>query len=263
MWLLVLCLVLFLGETGAAPPIQSRVIGGQECARDSHPWQAAVYHFSDIKCGGVLVDPQWVLTAAHCINDHYQIWLGRHNLFDDENTGQHIHVSQSFPHPDFNMSLLEPHSDSPDDDYSHDLMLLRLKEPAQITGSVQVLALPTQEVQPGTMCLALGWGSIEPDAGHPVFPDELQCVDLEILPSKNCKDAHVAKVTDTMLCAGHLVGGKDTCMGDSGGPLVCDGVLQGIISWGHNPCGLPDTPSIFTKVTEYHEWIKKTMADNL
>uniref|UniRef100_H0V5Y0 Peptidase S1 domain-containing protein n=1 Tax=Cavia porcellus TaxID=10141 RepID=H0V5Y0_CAVPO len=251
-----------LFSAGAAPPIQSRVIGGQECARDSHPWQAAVYHFSDIKCGGVLVDPQWVLTAAHCINDSNQVWLGRHNLFEDEDTAQHFLVSQSVPHPDFNMSLLEPHNVLPNEDYSHDLMLLRLNQPAQITDSVQVMPLPTQEVQVGTTCRALGWGSIDPDPAHPVFPDELQCVGLEILPSKNCDDAHIANVTGTMLCAGDLAGGKDTCVGDSGGPLICDGVLQGLTSWGDSPCGVAHSPTLYTKVIEYREWIERTMADN-
>ncbi|XP_013364389.1 PREDICTED: kallikrein-1 [Chinchilla lanigera] len=259
---LVLCLALVLGETGAAPPIQSRVIGGEECLKDSQPWQVALYHFSNVKCGGVLVDPQWVLTAAHCISDEYQVWLGRHSLFDDEDTVQHVHISKSFPHPGFNMSLLEPHPENPDDDYSHDLMLLRLEEPAEITDSVQVVKLPTKDATPGTSCVASGWGSIEPDASLPVYPDELQCVDLKILPKKKCEDAHVSKVTDSMLCAGHLEGGKDTCVGDSGGPLVCDGMLQGITSWGHSPCGLPKTPGIYTNVKQYLEWIEKTKADN-
>ncbi|EHB05701.1 Kallikrein 1-related peptidase b3, partial [Heterocephalus glaber] len=90
----------------------------------------------------------------------------------------------------------------------------------------------------------------------------LQCVDLKILPNEDCANAHVVKVTDSMLCAGHPEGGKDTCVGDSGGPLVCDRVLHGITSWGYNPCGIPGTPGIYTNIKQHLEWINEIMAKN-
>uniref|UniRef100_A0A2K5DBV7 Kallikrein 1 n=1 Tax=Aotus nancymaae TaxID=37293 RepID=A0A2K5DBV7_AOTNA len=219
MWFLVLCLALSLGGTGAVPAIQSRIVAGWECKPHSQPWQAALYHYSTFQCGGVLVHPQWVLTAAHCISDHYQLWLGRHDLFEDEDTAQFVLVSKSFPHPEFNMSLLKNHTHLPDKDYS-----------------------------------------IEPEKFS--FPDILQCVDLKILSNDECDEAHTQKVTESMLCAGPLEGGQDTCVGDSGGPLTCDGVLQGIISWGYIPCGSPNKPSVFVRVLSYMKWIKDTIADN-
>lgn len=94
---------------------------------------------------------------------NYQIWLGRHNLFEDEDTAQFALVSNVFPHPEFNLSLLKNHTNLPGKDYSHDLMLLRLEEPVQITEAVQVLELPTQEPQLDSTCYASGWGSTEPD----------------------------------------------------------------------------------------------------
>ncbi|XP_030617193.1 kallikrein-1 [Delphinapterus leucas] len=255
-----LCLALSLAGTGAVPLIQSRIIGGHECKKHSQPWQVALYHFSSFQCGGVLVDPQWVLTAAHCMSDNYQLWLGRHNLFEDEDTAQFAHVSKDFPHPDFNLSLLKNDTLPPGEDYSHDLMLLRLEGPVQITEDVQVLELPTKEPQLESTCYASGWGSIEPDKF--IYPDDLQCVDLTVLSNEVCASAHPEKVTEFMLCAGHLEGGKDTCVGDSGGPLICEGMFQGITSWGHIPCGAPNKPSVYTKVILYVDWIKKTMADN-
>ncbi|XP_016061465.1 PREDICTED: kallikrein-1 [Miniopterus natalensis] len=259
MWFLALCLALALAGTGAAPPIQSRIVGGWDC-EDPQPWQVAVYHYNRFECGGVLVDPQWVLTAAHCISDNYQLWLGRHNLFDQEDTAQYVQVSKSFPHPQFNLSLLKNHTVHPGEDYSYDLMLLRLVEPAEITDTVKVVELPTQAPQLGSTCFASGWGTIQ---SYPMeFPDELQCVDLKILPNDVCAKAHPEKVTDVMLCAGQLKGGKDTCLGDSGGPLICDGELQGITSWGHIPCGLPNMPGVFTRILPLVDWIKETMAAN-
>ncbi|KAI4571189.1 hypothetical protein MJG53_013295 [Ovis ammon polii x Ovis aries] len=256
---------------GAVPPVQSRIVGGQECEKHSQPWQVAIYHFSTFQCGGVLVAPQWVLTAAHCKSENYQVWLGRHNLFEDEDTAQFAGVSEDFPNPGFNLSLLENHTRQPGEDYSHDLMLLRLQEPVQLTQDVQVLGLPTKEPQLGTTCYASGWGSVKPDecmlasrrcTVEPGHRDDLQCVDLTLLPNEKCATAHPQEVTDCMLCAGHLEGGKDTCVGDSGGPLICEGMLQGITSWGHIPCGTPNKPSVYTKVIVYLDWINKTMTDN-
>ncbi|XP_027947362.1 kallikrein-1-like isoform X1 [Eumetopias jubatus] len=259
MWFLVLCLAMSLGWTGAVPPIQCPISRGSEC-KNFPPWLSLVYNFSSIKCGGVLVHPQWVLTAAHCIHNNYQLWLGRHNLFEHEDTAQLVQVSDSFPHPEFNLSLLKNHTQLPGEDYSHDLMLLRLAEPAQKTDTVGVLDLPTQEPQLGSTCYVSGWGSPEP--GKYTYLGNLQCVDLKLLPNDVCAKAHSQKVTDHMLCTGNLEGNSDTCPGDLGGPLICDGVLQGIPAGGHIPCGSPSMPAVYTKLIPYLKWIKKTMLVN-
>ncbi|KAH0505434.1 Kallikrein-1 [Microtus ochrogaster] len=245
---------------GAAPPIQSRVIGGFACAKNSQPWMAAVYHYSQFQCGGILVDPEWVLTAAHCYNDKYQVWLGRNNLFEDDPLAQHQFVKESIIHPDFNMDLLKNTTKNLQKDYSNDLMLLHLAQPAEITDYVKVLSLPTEEPKLGSRCLASGWGSIEPSEFE--FPDDLQCVYLDLLPNEKCVKAHFDTVTDLMLCAGDLKDGKDTCVGDSGGPLICDGMLQGVTSWGPTPCGKPEKPGIYTKLIDFVPWINKVIKKN-
>ncbi|XP_069313699.1 kallikrein-2-like isoform X2 [Eulemur rufifrons] len=217
MWFLVFSLTLSLEWAGAAPLIQARVVGGWECENHSQPWQVAVTRHGFAQCGGVLVHPQWVLTAAHCIS-------------------------------------------RPDDDSSHDIMLLHLSNPAKITDSVKVLDLPTQEPEVGSTCYASGWGSIQPKKF--LRPETLQCVDLELLSNDKCEEAYYEKVTEFMLCAGHWDGKKDTCSGDSGGPLICNGMLQGLTSWGSQPCAKPRKPALYTKLWTYQEWIKDTIATN-
>ncbi|KAM6154427.1 kallikrein-2-like [Erethizon dorsatum] len=256
MWFLVLCLILSLGGTGAVPPVQSRIVGGWECEKHSQPWQVAVYHDGLAVCGGVLVHPHWVLTAAHCIRSDSQVLLGRHNLFEGEDTAQHTHVSYSLAYPLYNMSLLNGTLGG-ETDFSHDLMLLRLSESANITDAVKVLDLPMLEPEPGSTCFASGWGSIEPEVDQPVLPRTLQCVDLSLLSRDVCQRAYSKPVTEFMLCAGHLKGGKDSCVGDSGGPLICNGVLRGLMSWGSDPCGQPE------KLVSYCKWMKDTMAATL
>ncbi|CAO2614663.1 Kallikrein 1-related peptidase b5 [Lemmus lemmus] len=252
MWFLILFLALSLGGTGAVPPIQSRVIGGFDCVKNSQPWMAAVYHYSKFQCGGILVDPEWVLTAAHCYNDKYQIWLGRNNIFENEPEAQHMFVKESIIHPDFNMDLLMNITQDSEADYSNDLMLLHLHQPAKITDYVKVLSLPTEEPKLGSSCLASGWGSIEPS----------KCVYLDLLPNEECAKVHSYTVTDVMLCVGDLKEGKDTCVGDSGGPLICDGVFQGVTSWGPTPCGIPEKPGIYTKLIGFVPWINNVIRKN-
>uniref|UniRef100_A0A8I6AMU8 tissue kallikrein n=1 Tax=Rattus norvegicus TaxID=10116 RepID=A0A8I6AMU8_RAT len=249
-------------EQNAAPPGQSRVVGGYKCEKNSQPWQVAV--ISRSLCGGVLIDPSWVITAAHCYSNYYHVLLGRNNLSEDEPFAQYRFVSQSFPHPDYNPFFMRNHTRQPGDDYSNDLMLLHLSKPADITDGVKVIDLPTEEPKVGSTCLASGWGSTKPldyrmwlGSAH----DPL-CVNIHLLSNEKCIEAYNEKVTDLMLCAGDLEGGKDTCKGDSGGPLICDGVLQGITSWGSDPCAEPNMPAIYTKLIKFTSWIKEVMKEN-
>nr|AQM72977.1 kallikrein-2 isoform 4 [Homo sapiens] len=82
MWDLVLSIALSVGCTGAVPLIQSRIVGGWECEKHSQPWQVAVYSHGWAHCGGVLVHPQWVLTAAHCLKKSLQC-VSLHLLSND------------------------------------------------------------------------------------------------------------------------------------------------------------------------------------
>ncbi|EAW71931.1 kallikrein 3, (prostate specific antigen), isoform CRA_j [Homo sapiens] len=75
MWVPVVFLTLSVTWIGAAPLILSRIVGGWECEKHSQPWQVLVASRGRAVCGGVLVHPQWVLTAAHCIRNKSVILL--------------------------------------------------------------------------------------------------------------------------------------------------------------------------------------------
>ncbi|XP_063570684.1 trypsin-3-like [Pongo abelii] len=98
--------------------------------------------------------------------------------------------------------------------------------------------------------------------GHKTdYPDELKCLDALVLTQAECKASYPGKITNSMFCVGFLEGGKDSCQGDSSGPVVSKGKLQGVVSWGYG-CALKNRPGVYTKVYNYVDWIKDTIAAN-
>ncbi|KAJ8376971.1 hypothetical protein SKAU_G00075510 [Synaphobranchus kaupii] len=89
----------------------------------------------------------------------------------------------------------------------------------------------------------------------------LQCLDVPIVDPVACENSYPGMITRTMVCAGYMDGGRDVCNGDSGSALVCRGELQGLVSWGV-ACAQPNYPGVYTKVCEFDQWIKETIAAN-
>ncbi|KAJ8789786.1 hypothetical protein J1605_021744 [Eschrichtius robustus] len=115
-------------------------------------------------------------------------------------------------------------------------------------------------VTAGTRCLISDWGTTSSPQLH--LAHTWRCANVTILEHKGCEDAYPGNIPDTMRCASVREEGKDSCQGDSGGPLVYNGSLQGIISWGQDPCAVSRKPRVYTKVCKYVDWIQKTIENN-
>ncbi|XP_006868196.1 PREDICTED: kallikrein-11 isoform X2 [Chrysochloris asiatica] len=232
---------------------ETRIIKGYECPPHSQPWQVALFQKTRLLCGATLIAPKWLVTAAHCRKPQYIVHLGEHNLQHQDGCEQTRTATESFPHPEYNNSL-------PNKDHRNDIMLVKMAAPAVITRAVRPLALPSHCVTAGTRCLISGWGTTSSPQLH--LPHTLRCANITIIEHSECEDAYPGNITDTMVCASVREEGKDSCQGDSGGPLVCNGSLQGIISWGQDPCAVSKKPGVYTKVCKYVDWIQKTMKSN-
>ncbi|XP_031144573.2 transmembrane protease serine 9 [Sander lucioperca] len=241
-----LIVVTLLGAAAAAPT-DDRIVGGYRCPAHSKPWQVSLnvgYHF----CGGSLINEQWIVSAAHCWqNPMAQIAvLGDNHIWQNEGTEQYMSVDAIYWHQSYDYKTLD-----------YDIMLMKLAHPVTVNQYVKPVALPKACPTPGDMCTVSGWGNIYTDQ---VFnPFYLQCVEVPILSNKDCDGSYPGMITDRMVCAGYLEGGKDSCQGDSGGPLVCNGELQGIVSWGQG-CAQPNYPGVYTKVCSLMPWINDILS---
>ncbi|XP_075763039.1 trypsin-like isoform X1 [Pelodiscus sinensis] len=247
-----LILAMLVAGAAAAALERRRIIGlgGHSCTNGSRPYQVALVKDGHIHCGGSLVDRKWVLTAAHCNKDirSVRVHLGDYNLRTNEGTEQFRRVKNVIVHPEYNRRPRD-----------NDFMLLELDEPAELNNDVKTISLATQCPAPGTKCIMSGWGSIT--SPQLTFPNELQCVELYSVSQDSCKERYRGLITENMLCAGVEEGGRDSCEGDSGGPLVCDGILQGVVSWGTDVCALPKRPGVYANVCKAVQWVTDTIRD--
>ncbi|KAJ6663784.1 hypothetical protein lerEdw1_009863 [Lerista edwardsae] len=242
--------VLALAVWGAAAsPIGTEdIVNGYECPAHSVPWQ--VYFTTDGNrwCGGSLINEWWIVSAAHCYVPANTLvaHLGEHDTTQREGTEQALKASLVIRHPNYN-----------DKTQDNDIMLVKLAQPARFNQYVSPIQLPNSCPVAGTWCLTSGWGNL---LTHGVaYPQKLQCLREPIIPSTQCKQAYPYYYSNNMMCAGFLQGGESTCQGDSGGPLECNGLLEGIVSWGYE-CAMKGHPTVYTKVCNYTPWIHQMMS---
>ncbi|XP_069098580.1 trypsin-like isoform X1 [Pleurodeles waltl] len=242
-WLLHFLCFLIIAE---GDYVEDRIIGGYKVAKNSVKYMASIQGPSGHFCGGTLVNPQWVLTAAHCFYpiSTLTIILGLYNLSLQEPTSQKFSVISVALHPQFNSKTL-----------NYDAMLLKLHVKVIQTVAVKPVIMPKQgSTFRAPLCTAYGWGVTRTNGF--ALSDTLQGVDIPVVNHTECNHRYRGAITENMVCAG--VENKDTCKGDSGGPFVCNGVLQGITSWGYSCAS--QYPGVYTRVANIRAWILNILA---
>ncbi|XP_053125834.1 transmembrane protease serine 4-like [Hemicordylus capensis] len=192
-----------------------RVVNGSPAAIKMWPWTASLQHKGRHSCGGSLIDPRWVLTAAHCFRDRLatQYW--------QVNGGSET-LARAASVPVEKVFVIDIKSMFPKDE---DIALVKLQRPLSST--------------PGELSERLQEAEVE-------LIDSSTC---------NAEDAYQGEVTEKMLCAGQGGAdtcqgdsGGPLMLKQTHWQVV------GVVSWGHG-CGSPTTPGVYTKVQAYLNWI--------
>lgn len=235
---------------------KQRIIGGQDTSIESTPWQVSLQYMGQHSCGGSIITPRIILSAAHCFQkneqqvDRWRVQAGRTSL-------SYLFASQVdkiFIHTLYNL-----------DQKPYDIAILKLKSDLSLSASIQPICLPGFDINlaDNSPLTVTGWGhTVE---GGTALASTLQKVSINLISSSVCNQEYFGQVTNSMMCAGRLSGGLDTCQGDSGGPLVYLGdnwEQVGIVSWGDG-CGRPGKVGVYTRVSSLLSWINGVMMSEL
>ncbi|KAK2559532.1 Chymotrypsinogen B [Acropora cervicornis] len=220
---------------GVSP--MARVIGGADANPGNWPWQIALLLGGVFTCGGSLIAPDWIVTAAHCVASsrfHLKVFLNSEILIINRRYSRRWKLSREIKITGFFISsyrpprteetvqgkeiILHPEFSNPFFP-NNDIALIRLVRPVKLGPRVGTVCLPAQDV-----------GLLE--------------------------------ITDKMICAGVEGEPLSGCHGDSGGPYVCQSpsgnwFLQGAVSWGSPTCAASERYSVFARVAQFRNWIRQ------
>jgi len=229
--------------------VEPRIVGGTETRITDAPYQAAILYDGSLTCGGSIVAPRYIVTAAHCVvGTIAQRYLIRVGSTINSQAGVTAKASNVIYNKDFNTRTL-----------INDIGMIKLIGSLQpfYGASIRPIQLPSASATIPATATISGWGKTKET--NPGISAVLKKALIHVFPNQVCSQAYGSTfIASSMLCAGRWDGIKDSCQGDSGGPLESGNVLYGVVSFGDG-CGVPGKPGIYTNVPNQRAWIDQIM----
>ncbi|KAK5647140.1 hypothetical protein RI129_002032 [Pyrocoelia pectoralis] len=244
---------------------EARIVGGERSTFGKWPWQISLRQWRTStylhKCGAALLNENWAITAAHCVDNvppsDLLLRLGEHDLSTD---------SEPYIHQERRVQIVAAHPQFDPRTFEYDLALLRFYEPVQFQPNIIPVCVPTTDENfVSRTAYVTGWGRLYEDGP---LPSVLQQVAVPVINNTICESmyrsaGYIEHIPHIFICAGWRKGGFDSCEGDSGGPMVIQRednrfLLAGVISWGIG-CAEPNQPGVYTRISEFRDWINQIL----
>ncbi|XP_054160465.1 mite allergen Der f 3-like [Oppia nitens] len=229
--------------------LQPLIVGGEDAIDGEFPYHVSFQRVSSHICGASIISPQWLVTAAHCIQGWTaNVFSIRYNSIFHEMGGHVVQVLEVVTHPAYSEAT-----------FDNDIALIKTITPIDFsTTNAKPIALPKQnsDITATEMVTITGWGFTKQEGQlSPI----LQKITIPVVDRNVCKQTFkfYNEITNNMICAGLAQGGLDSCQGDSGGPAVWKGTLVGVVSWGFGQtCAQPGYYGVYTRIANYIDWIR-------
>lgn len=222
---------------------EGKVVGGTDAEAGFAPHQIALERSNSFICGGSLITPRTVLSAAHCVYGYENSPSNFRIRYatNDRTSGPTITVSKVVRHPSYSSNTID-----------YDVTLLILAQEFTPSANAKVVALADVDPAAGSVASLTGWGRL---SGGGTLPTKLQKATLGIITRQDCQSrwGSVNTITERMLCAHDPK--MSACNGDSGGPLLFGGIQVGVVSWGSSSCLHATYANVYASVGNLKSWI--------